>query len=61
LWKNQTKPNKTIPNKKNLRPSARERGGEGLSGVSFSLYEIISTHAAEGFLSGQVELVKKAI
>jgi hypothetical protein len=36
--------------------------GEGLlSGVGFSLYEIVSTHLAFGFLSGQVELVKKAI
>jgi hypothetical protein len=32
-------------------------GGE-LSGVGFSLYEIISTHAAEGFLIGQVGVVK---
>jgi hypothetical protein len=53
-----------------------DRGGNGreraspsiLSGVGFSLYEIVSTHLAFGFLSGQacaevrsIELVKKAI
>jgi hypothetical protein len=40
------------------RPSP---GPHPLLGVGFSLYEIIYTHLAFGFLSGQVELVKKAI
>jgi hypothetical protein len=32
-----------------------------LSGVGFFIGEIVSSHAAEGFLVGQVEKVKKAI
>jgi hypothetical protein len=32
-----------------------------LSGVGFSLYEIIYSHTAEGFLVSQAEKVKKAI
>jgi hypothetical protein len=39
----------------------RARGARGLSGVGFSIGEIISYHAAEGFFVGYIEVFIKQL